>query len=157
MSFLSGDPTSERDEPNHSLVTITSVSGADRSGLRRGRVTDPSVQFARLGPHYTFPGIGLIAIPIGFLFNLLVRLVARVAAFDRVLGWLDLSSGAAFTAASRVQFASIASGFLYALMIPYSYVGITMAWRRLRNEPIVEPLMASHTTIRTNDVDLPPA
>jgi len=93
-----------------------------------------------LGPHYTFPGIGLIAIPIGFLFNLLVRLVARVAAFDRVLGWLDLSSG-----------------FLYALMIPYSYVGITMAWRRLRNEPIVKPLMASHTTIRTNDVDLPPA
>ena len=56
---------------------------------------------------------------------------------------------------SRVQFASIASGFLYALMIPYSYVGITMAWRRLRNEPIIEPLMASHTIIRTDDVNLP--
>jgi hypothetical protein len=244
----------------------------------------------------TFLGIGLIAIPIGFAFNLLVRVTANVSPFDQVLGWLDLSGGAAFTAASvvgglqqaamrllvvpavvqamkqirrgerptvwgsyrasirhfptmllawliyfvliasvsltvialpfaiyfgitlqffpqgvilaherpgwnalycswrttrgqlprtlartlpflvlavlpgpvagitfltlggsRVQFANIASGFLYALILPYSYVGITMAWRRLRNEPIIEPLMASHTTIRTDDVDLPPA
>jgi hypothetical protein len=244
----------------------------------------------------TFLGIGLVAIPIGFLFNVLVRLIAIYSPFDRVLGWLDLSGGAAFTAASvvgglqqaamllivvpavvqamkqirrgerptvwgsyrasirhfptmllawlvyfvliasasltvialpfaiyfgvtlqffpqavileherpgwnalfyswritrgqiprtlartlpflilavlpgpvagitfltlggsRVQFASIASGFLYALMIPYSYVGITMAWRRLCNDPIIEPLMASHIKVRTDDVDLPPA
>jgi hypothetical protein len=243
----------------------------------------------------TFLGIGLIAIPIGFLFNLLVRLTANVSPFDRVLGWLDLSGGAAFTAASvvgglqqaamlllvvpavvqamkqirrgerptvwgsyrasirhfptmllawviyfvliasvsltvialpfaiyfgitlqffpqgvileherpgwnalycswrttrgqlprtlartlpflilavlpgpvagitlltlggsRVQFASFASGFLYALILPYSYIGITMAWRRLCHDPIIEPLMASHT-IRLDDVDLPPA
>jgi hypothetical protein len=42
-------------------------------------------------------------------------------------------------------------------MIPYSYVGITMAWRRLCNDPIIEPLMASHIKVRTDDVDLPPA
>ena len=243
----------------------------------------------------TFLGIGLIAIPIGFIFNLLVQLLARYSPFDQVLGWLSLSGGAAFTVASivgglqqaamllivvpavvqamkqirrgerptvlgsyrasirhfganftgwiiyfvllasvalsivalpfaiyfgitmqffiqavileherpgwnalicswrttraqlvrtlsltigfliiavlpgpligliflivggsRVQFANIASGFLYALLIPYAYIGITMAWRRLRGDPIIEPQMLTRHVPRTDDVELPP-
>lgn len=243
-----------------------------------------------------FLGIGLLAIPIGFLFNLAVQALAGVSPFDRVLGWFRFSGGAAFTAASivgglqqaamllfvvpavvqamkqirrgerptvwgsyrasithfgtnlvawliyflllasagvtivalpfalyfgitlqffvqgvilehehpgwqalwcswrttrsqvlrtlsltigfliiavlpgplvgltflilggsRVQFANIASGFLYALLIPYAYIGLTMAWHRLRHDPIVEPHMVTTPVARTGDVELPPA
>jgi hypothetical protein len=58
---------------------------------------------------------------------------------------------------SRVQFANVASGFLYALLIPYAYIGITMAWRRLRHDSIIEPQMMTHPPVRTDDVELPPA
>jgi len=244
----------------------------------------------------TFLGIGLVAIPIGFAFNLLLQLLARVSPFDQVLGWFRLSGGAAFTAASivgglqqaamlllvvpavvqameqirrgerptvrgsyrasiayfganfsawliyilligsvgltiialplalyagitmqffvqaailehespgwkalwgswrttraqiprtlsltigfliiavlpgpvvgltflilggsRVQFANLASGFLYALLIPYAYIGLTMAWHRLRHDPIIEPGIVTTPVARTDDVDLPPA
>ena len=241
----------------------------------------------------TFLGIGLLAIPIGFLFNILVRLLARYSPFDQLLGWLSLSGGAAFTVTSivgglqqaamllfvvpavvqamkhirrgqrptvlgsyrasithvgsllsawivyflllasvgftivalpfaiyfgitmqffiqavileherpgwnalicswrttraqlvrtlsltigfliiavlpgpliglvflilggsRVQFSNIASGFLYALLIPYAYIGITMAWRRLRGDAIIEPQMMTRHVPRTDDVEL---
>lgn len=244
----------------------------------------------------TFLGIGLLAIPIGFLFNLLVSLLQDVAPFDEFLGWLSISGGAAFTAASvvgglqqaamlllvvpavvegmkcirqgerptvlgcfrssvrhfptvltawaiyflliasvgltivalpfaiyfgmtfqffiqaaileedrpgwnalrrswrttrgqlprtlvltlpflilavlpgpvvgltflilggsRVQFANVASGFFYALLIPYAYIGLTMAWRRLRHDSIIEPQIMTRRPTRTADVELPPA
>lgn len=243
----------------------------------------------------TFLGIGLAAIPIGLLFNLLIQILARYSPFDQVLGWLNLSGGAAFTAASivgglqqaamllfvvpavvqamkqirrgerptvrgsyrasirhfwpnliawliyfvllasvgftivalpfaiyfgitmqffiqavilehekpgwnalvlswrttrsqlvrtlsltigflviavlpgpvvgltflilggsRVEFANLASGFLYALLIPYAYIGLTMAWRRLRKDPIIEPQMMTRHVARTDDAELPP-
>jgi hypothetical protein len=243
----------------------------------------------------TFLGIGLVAIPIGLIFNVLVQIAADYSPFDQVLGWLNLSGGAAFTAASivgglqqaamllfvvpavvqamkqirrgerptvrgsyrasirhfganvtgwivyfvllasvaltivalpfaiyfgitmqffiqavilehekpgwnalicswrttraqllrtlsltlgfliiavlpgpvvgltflifggsRVQFANLASGFLYALLIPYAYIGLTMAWRRLRHDPIIEPQMMTRHVARTDDVELPP-
>ncbi|TXG80976.1 MAG: hypothetical protein E6R14_08400 [Thermomicrobiales bacterium] len=242
----------------------------------------------------TFLGIGLLAIPIGFLFNLIVQVLADYSPFDQVLGWLSLSGGAAFTVTSivgglqqaamllvvvpavvqamkhirrgqrptvrgsyrasithfgtlltawiiyfallasvgftivalpfaiyfgvtmqffiqavvlehekpgwnalvcswritrsqlvrtlslsigfliiavlpgpvvgltflilggsRVQFANLASGFLYALLIPYAYIGLTMAWRRLCGDPIIEPQMMTHRATRTRDVELP--
>jgi hypothetical protein len=244
----------------------------------------------------TFLGIGILAIPIGLIFNVLTRLLARNSPFDQVLGWLNLSGGAAFTAASivgglqqvamllfvvpavaqamkqirrgerptvvgsyrasirhfganvtgwiiyfgllasvaltivalpfaiyfgitmqffiqavilehekpgwnalicswrttraqllrtlgltlgfliiavlpgpvvgltflifggsRVQFANLASSFLYALLIPYAYIGLTMAWRRLRHDAIVEPQMLTRHVARTDDAELPPA
>jgi hypothetical protein len=244
----------------------------------------------------TFLGIGLLAIPIGFLFNIGVQLLARYSPFDELLGWLSLSGGAAFTitsivgglqqaamllfvvpavvqamkhirrgqrptvlgsyrasithfssmlsawiiyflllasvgftivalpfaiyfgvtmqffiqaiilehekpgwnallcswrttrsqiprtlslsigfliiavlpgpvvgltflilGGSRVEFANLASGFLYALLIPYAYIGLTMAWRRLRRDAIVEPHMQTRHIPRTEDVELPPA
>ena len=243
----------------------------------------------------TFLGIGLLAIPIGFIFNILVQLLARYSPFDQVLGWLSLSGGAAFTAASvvgglqqaamllfvvpavvqamkqirrgerptvrgsyrasithfrttltawliyfvllasvgftiialpfaiyfgitmqffiqavivehekpgwnalvrswrttrsqlfrtlsltlgfliiavlpgpivgliflilggsRVQFANLTSGFLYALLIPYAYIGLTMAWRRLRGDAIIEPQMLTHHPTRTDDAERSP-
>lgn len=242
----------------------------------------------------TFLGIGLLAIPIGFVFDIVVQFLSNVSPFDRVLGWFNLSSSAAFTIASivgglqqaamlllvvpavvqamkhirrgrrptvfgsyrasirhfganftgwviyfmliasvglsivalpfaiyfgitlqffimavilenehpgwhalvcswrttraqllrtlglslgfliiavlpgpvvgltflilggsRVQFANVASGFLYALLIPYAYIGLTMTWRRLRHDPIIEPQMVTHPPIRTGDVELP--
>ncbi len=57
---------------------------------------------------------------------------------------------------SRVEFANLASGFLYALLIPYAYIGLTMAWRRLRGDAIIEPQMLTRHTPRTDDVELPP-
>lgn len=241
----------------------------------------------------TFLGIGLVAIPIGFLFNVVLAALTRYSPFDQVLGWLNVSGGAAFTAASlvgglqqaamlllvvpavveamqcirrgerptvagsyrasirhvptvlvawaiylvlivattlsvvafpfalyfgvtmqffvqaailngdrpgwnallrswrttrsqlvrtlrrtlpflvlavmpgplvgltflilggsRVQFANVASGFLYALLIPYAYIGLTLAWRRLRNEAIVEPQMVTSHPVRTDDASL---
>lgn len=241
----------------------------------------------------TFLGIGLLAIPIGFLFSVIVRFLATISPFDQVFGWFRLSGGAAFTAASivgglqqaamllivvpavvqamkhirrgqrptvwgsyrasirhfganftgwiiyflliasvgftiialpfaiyfgitlqffiqavilenehpgwnalvcswrttrgqlfrtlglsigfliiavlpgpvvgltflilggsRVQFANIASGFLYALLIPYAYIGLTMVWRRLRHDPIIEPQMMTHPPVRTDDVEI---
>ena len=57
---------------------------------------------------------------------------------------------------SRVQFANVASSFLYALMIPYAYIGLTMAWRRLRHDPIIEPLMTPASPIRTDDAERAP-
>lgn len=57
---------------------------------------------------------------------------------------------------SRIGFANFASGFLYALLIPYAYIGLTMAWRRLRNEAIVEPQMLTQRPTRTADVEMPP-
>ncbi len=243
----------------------------------------------------TFLGIGLLAIPIGFLFNLAIQALTRVSPFDQVLGWFHFSGGAAFTAASivgglqqaamllfvvpavvqamkhirrgerptvrgsyrasithfgtdlsawliyfvllasvgltivalpfalyfgitlqffvqavilehetpgwnallcswrttrtqllrtlrltigfliiavlpgpvvgltflilggsRVQFANLASGFLYALLIPYAYIGLTMAWHRLRHEAIVEPNMTTTPILRTADAERPP-
>ncbi len=56
---------------------------------------------------------------------------------------------------SRVQFANLASGFLYALLIPYAYIGLTMAWRRLRGDAIIEPQMMTRRVARTDDVELP--
>ena len=243
----------------------------------------------------TFLGIGLVAIPIGFVFSVIVRYLADISPFDQVLGWFRLSGGAAFTVASivgglqqaamllfvvpavvqamkhirrgrrptvlgsyraslqhfggnltgwiiyflliastgitiialpfalyfgitlqffiqavvleherpgwnalvcswrttraqifrtlgltigfliiavlpgpvvgltflilggsRVQFANIASGFLYALLIPYAYIGLTMAWRRLRHDPIIEPQMMTHPPARTDDAEPAP-
>jgi hypothetical protein len=42
---------------------------------------------------------------------------------------------------SRVQFANAVSGFLYGLLLPLAYIGITMVYRRLKGEAIVEPTM----------------
>ncbi|MCO5223190.1 MAG: hypothetical protein M9947_16695 [Thermomicrobiales bacterium] len=55
---------------------------------------------------------------------------------------------------SRVQFANLASGFLYALLIPYAYIGLTMAWRRLRGDVIVEPQIMTRPPARTADVEI---
>ncbi|MCA9860723.1 MAG: hypothetical protein KC438_13425, partial [Thermomicrobiales bacterium] len=40
---------------------------------------------------------------------------------------------------SGVRFANIASSFIYGLLLPIAYIGLTMVYRRLQNEPIVEP------------------
>ncbi len=42
---------------------------------------------------------------------------------------------------SRVQFANIASSFLYGLLLPLAYIGLTMVYHRLKGVPIVEPTM----------------
>ncbi|MEZ4530875.1 MAG: hypothetical protein R2855_07555 [Thermomicrobiales bacterium] len=42
---------------------------------------------------------------------------------------------------SRVQFANMVSSFLYGLLLPLAYIGLTMVYRRLKREPIVEPSM----------------
>lgn len=42
---------------------------------------------------------------------------------------------------SRVQFANLASSFLYGLLLPLAYIGLTMVYRRLKSEQIVEPTM----------------
>jgi hypothetical protein len=42
---------------------------------------------------------------------------------------------------SRVQFANAVSSFLYGLLLPLAYIGITMVYRRLKGEAIVEPTM----------------
>ncbi|HET9660934.1 MAG TPA: hypothetical protein VFP05_11435 [Thermomicrobiales bacterium] len=42
---------------------------------------------------------------------------------------------------SRVQFANIVSSFLYSLLLPLAYIGLTMVYRRLKGEQIVEPTM----------------
>ena len=47
---------------------------------------------------------------------------------------------------SRVQFANIASSFLYGLLLPLAYIGLTMVYHRLKGVPIVEP------TIRTEEL-----
>ena len=45
---------------------------------------------------------------------------------------------------SRVQFANIVSSFLYGLLLPLAYIGLTMVYRRLKREPIVEPTMVTN-------------
>lgn len=42
---------------------------------------------------------------------------------------------------SRVQFANLASSFLYGLLLPLAYIGLTMVYRRLKGDQIVEPQM----------------
>jgi len=42
---------------------------------------------------------------------------------------------------SRVQFANLASSFLYGLLLPLAYIGLTMVYRRLKGEQIIEPTM----------------
>ncbi len=42
---------------------------------------------------------------------------------------------------SRVQFANLTSSFLYGLLLPLAYIGLTMVYRRLKGETIVEPQM----------------
>lgn len=42
---------------------------------------------------------------------------------------------------SRVQFANIVSSFLYGLLLPLAYIGLTMVYHRLKRESIVEPTM----------------
>lgn len=42
---------------------------------------------------------------------------------------------------SRVQFANVVSSFLYGLLLPLAYIGLTMVYHRLKQEPIVEPTM----------------
>ena len=42
---------------------------------------------------------------------------------------------------SRVQFANIVSSFLYGLLLPLAYIGLTMIYHRLKREAIVEPTM----------------
>lgn len=42
---------------------------------------------------------------------------------------------------SRVQFANIVSSFLYGLLLPLAYIGLTMVYHRLKGDPIVEPQM----------------
>lgn len=40
---------------------------------------------------------------------------------------------------SGVRFANIASSFLYGLFLPLAYIGLTMVYRRLKGETIIEP------------------
>lgn len=47
---------------------------------------------------------------------------------------------------SRVQFANMVSGFLYGLMLPLAYIGLTMVYHRLKGSPVVEP------TIQTREL-----
>ena len=42
---------------------------------------------------------------------------------------------------SGVRFANVASSFLYGLLLPLAYIGLTMVYHRLKKEPIVEPQM----------------
>lgn len=42
---------------------------------------------------------------------------------------------------SRVWFANLASSFLYGLLLPLAYIGLTMVYHRLKGEVIVEPQM----------------
>ena len=44
---------------------------------------------------------------------------------------------------SRVQFANIVSSFLYGLLLPLAYIGLTMIYHRLKREAIVEPTMST--------------
>ena len=44
---------------------------------------------------------------------------------------------------SRVQFANIVSSFLYGLLLPLAYIGLTMIYHRLKREEIVEPTMST--------------
>ncbi len=74
----------------------------------------------------TFLGIGLLAIPIGFIFNLLVQILARYSPFDQVLGWLSLSGGAAFTAAS------IVGGLQQAAMLLIVVPAVVQAMKQIR-------------------------
>jgi hypothetical protein len=45
---------------------------------------------------------------------------------------------------SRVQFANMVSGFLYGLLLPLAYIGLTMVYHRLKGNSIVEPQMRTH-------------
>ena len=74
----------------------------------------------------TFLGIGLLAIPIGFIFNLLVQILARYSPFDQVLGWLSFSGGAAFTAAS------IVGGLQQAAMLLIVVPAVVQAMKQIR-------------------------
>jgi hypothetical protein len=47
---------------------------------------------------------------------------------------------------SGVQFANVVSGFLYGLLLPLAYIGLTMVYHRLKGVPIVEP------TIHTDEL-----
>jgi hypothetical protein len=47
---------------------------------------------------------------------------------------------------SRVQFANVVSSFLFGLLLPLAYIGLTMVYHRLKGNPIVE------TTIRTEEL-----
>ena len=38
-----------------------------------------------------------------------------------------------------MQFANLASSFLYGLLLPLAYIGLTMVYHRLKGEAIVEP------------------
>lgn len=42
---------------------------------------------------------------------------------------------------SGVRFANIASSFLYGLLLPIAYIGLTMVYRRLKGDSIIEPTM----------------
>jgi hypothetical protein len=42
---------------------------------------------------------------------------------------------------SRVQFANVVSSFLYGLLLPLAYIGLTMVYHRLKGVEIVEPQM----------------
>jgi len=42
---------------------------------------------------------------------------------------------------SRVQFANLVASFLYGLLLPLAYIGLTMVYRRLKGEQIIEPTM----------------
>jgi hypothetical protein len=42
---------------------------------------------------------------------------------------------------SRVQFANFVSSFLYGLLLPLAYIGLTMVYHRMKGNPIVEPTM----------------
>jgi hypothetical protein len=42
---------------------------------------------------------------------------------------------------TNVRFANGISSLLYALMVPISFIGITLVYRRLKHETIIEPFM----------------
>jgi hypothetical protein len=44
---------------------------------------------------------------------------------------------------SRVQFANLVSSFLYGLLLPLAYIGLTMVYHRLKGNAIVEPNMVT--------------
>ncbi len=44
---------------------------------------------------------------------------------------------------SRVQFANLVSSFLYGLLLPLAYIGLTMVYHRLKGDEIVEPDMVT--------------
>lgn len=43
-----------------------------------------------------------------------------------------------------------------AMLAPYAYIGLTMAWRRLRGDAIIEPQMVTRHLPRTPDAEPPP-